>query len=112
MPTWRHCAIFKRHELASASQAKLYIQNDKEMYKFASQDHVPKRETCQSVDMIGGLQSSVTQANGEVSADLMALSVISNCGDFQMARREMWQRATFSQSMIGQRLRQKPERLC
>ena len=47
----------------------------------------PRREKCQSVDMIGGLQSSVTQANGEVSADLMALSVISNCGDFQMAPR-------------------------
>ena len=57
----------------------------------------PRRLQCAAVDTL-----DINNADG--SQGVMSYSLIEQCGDFQMARREMWQRATFSQSMTGRRL--------
>ena len=57
----------------------------------------PRRLQCAAVDTL-----DINNADG--SQGVMSYSLIEQCGDFQMARREMWQRATFSQSMTGQTL--------
>lgn len=93
MPTWRDAYTLVRHEVSYEEALKWRVGRP----HHANVSSVRPHCTSASLESIHDMHRALGPlAEWGLFADV---SVIYNCGDFQMAHRELWQRATFSRSM-------------
>ena len=91
MPTWRHAVILARQEIHLEEAAAQHQAPNKNRQQQQPSALMPLIQTqhCLSMD----------QFHWNQTVDLLDVSIIRNCGDFQMAHRDLWRRAAFAESM-------------
>ena len=98
MPSWQHAFTLPRKELemSDAAAALKNRSNDVAVCPWATSVHVR--------DMAGSqLAHKAVRGGMKRTAWFPAVSLIKNCGDFQMAWRGLWRRASFAMALDGKR---------